>query len=86
MLNDVYLSGKEHDLSAFAAELNKFTDIEIAVRKKILIMSINGSEVYRKEYQQSMGRVVGLRFKFLGLGEVKSFTLLDQSSSTVALR
>lgn len=86
MLNDVYLSGKEHDLSAFATELNKFTDVEISVNEKVFILSINDSEVYRKEYRQSMGMVVGLRFKFLGLGEVKSFTLLDQNCNEVALR
>ena len=86
MVNDVYLDGREHDLSAFGTDLANFTDLQISVRNKKLAVAINGSDVYQTDYKESMGRVVGLRFKFLGLGEVNSLTLMDQGGSTVSLR
>ncbi|MEM7375553.1 MAG: hypothetical protein AAF587_43570 [Bacteroidota bacterium] len=84
MLNDFYLNGKEHDLSAFSTDLQDFTDIEILTVEKEVTVKFSGKEVYKATYQESMGRLVGLRFKFLGMGEVESFDLLDQDGNMVA--
>ena len=83
MLNDVYFSGKEHDLSALGTDLSEQTDLEIKVRNKKLYVSINSNLVYESEYFESMGRLVGLRYKFLGLGEVSSFSLKDWSGTDI---
>ncbi len=85
MLNDVFLDGKQHDLSAFGTDLSDYTQIQVKVRAKEVFISIHQSEIYRATYHKSMGRVVGLRFKFLGFGEVQSFTLLDQKGNSVVL-
>ena len=86
MLNDVYLNGKEHDLSAFGTDLSEFTDIQLNVRDQNVIISIKGSEVFQAKYESTMGRLVGLRFKFIGLGEVEYFELLDQRGGEVELK
>ncbi len=86
MLNDVYISGKEQDLSAFGTDLSEFKDVEIAVRDQQISVSIQGMEIYKGAYKSSMGRLVGVRYKFLGLGTVDSFTLLDQGGQNVELR
>lgn len=86
MLNDVSKSGKEDDLSAFSADLSSFTDVKIEVKEQMVTISINGSEVYKTRYAESMGNLVGLRFKFLGLGEVRSFSLLDQVNNKIELK
>lgn len=83
MLNDVFLSGKEHDLSALGTDLSNYTDLEIKVQNKKLYVSINSSQVYEGEYFETMGRLVGLRYKFLGAGEVASFSLQDQASTSI---
>ena len=83
MLNDLYLNGKEHDLSAFATTLEDFTTLRIINQNKSVQVFIRGQEVYAGQYRETMGNLVGLRFKFLGLGEVEHFSLLDQNGNTV---
>ncbi len=83
MLNETFLSGKEHDLSAFGTDLSRYTDLEIKVRSKKIFVSINDNLVYEGEYSETMGRLVGLRYRFLGVGEVASFTLQDQASTSI---
>lgn len=83
MLNDMYLSGKEHDLSFFSADLSDLTHIKLEVRNRNATVYINDTQVYEGAYLETMGRVVGLRFKFLGMGEVTSFSLNDLRGETV---
>ncbi len=83
MLNDLYFSGKEHDLTAFGTDLSKYTDLEIKVRNKKIAVSINSNLVYEGEYFETMGRLVGLRYRFVGAGEVASFSLQDQASTSI---
>lgn len=85
MLNDYSRSGKEHDLSAFGTELGEYTDLEIVVDNQMVSIRIRGLEVYQATYQESMGKLVGLRFKFLGMGEVKSFSLRDEQGKPIVL-
>ncbi len=83
MLNEIFLSGKKHDLSAFGTDLSKYSDIEIMVRNKKISVSINDNLVYEGQYEETMGRLVGLRYRFMGVGEVASFTLQDQASTSI---
>ncbi|MEQ9404767.1 MAG: hypothetical protein RIM99_14335 [Cyclobacteriaceae bacterium] len=85
MLNDFYLNGKEHDLSAFGADLSQFTDVQIRVKKKTVTVSVEGVDVFEAKYEDTMGRFVGLRFRFLGAGEVESYSVLDQFDNEIAL-
>lgn len=83
LLNDVYLSGKENDLTAFGTDLSDFTSIRILNKQKNITVYINEKEVFSSPYTETMGNLVGLRFKFLGVGEVASFELIDQNGSPV---
>ena len=86
MLNGTYLNGKKHDLSALGVDLSSFTPIEIQVLNKEVNIFINGNKVYHANYSASMGKLVGMRYKFLGLGEVQSFNLKDQNGRTIPLQ
>jgi len=77
MLNDVYLSGKEQNLSAFGADFSTFKAIEIQVENKEVFVRIDQQQVFTGHYSKSMGRLVGIRFRFLGAGEVKNLEVLD---------
>lgn len=85
MLNDVFLNGKESDLSVLGTDLSSAKDIQIQVRDKLVTISINRKVVLTSPYRETMGKLVGVRFKFLGIGNVKSFTLYDQHENEVGL-
>lgn len=71
MLNDVSINGKEHDLSAFGVDLSEDTSIDIHIIDKQVQIAINSEEIYTGEYQESIGKFVGIRYRFLGAGAVK---------------
>ncbi|MEO9869785.1 hypothetical protein [Ekhidna sp.] len=85
MLNDVYLRGKENDLSPLSADFSEPNDISIQVKDKQVFVLINDKQVYSKAYNETMGSLVGLRIKFTGLGEVLDYTISDQNNHTIEL-
>ena len=82
-MNDVYLDGKSHDLSALSADFSEAVPFRIDVQDKHVEVVVNGEIVYTNSYSDSMGEVVGLRFKFIGLGEVQSFKLINEEGNRV---
>ncbi len=85
MLSNVYLRGKEHDLSALSADFTTPQDLFIDVNQKQVRVSIQGKEVYQAEYQDAMGRLVGVRFKYIGAATVESFQLKDGLENIIPL-
>ncbi|MEO9483019.1 MAG: hypothetical protein ABJG47_06215 [Ekhidna sp.] len=85
MLNDVYLRGKKNDLSALSADFTDPVDLAIKVENKRLTVSINSKEVYSETYNDTMGKLVGLRFKFKGLGEVLDHEITDLNNNRIEL-
>lgn len=82
MLNDVYLSGKEHDLSGLGLDLSKTRDIKIQVKDKQVDIFSENDTVFTGSYNQSIGRVVGIRYRFLGAGEVSRSELTSLNGET----
>lgn len=85
MLNDVYLRGKEHDLSQLSADFGEPTELRVEVLNKTVEVSIDGQLVYEGQYNESMGHLVGFRYKFQGLGKVNHFALFDQNHELIDL-
>lgn len=85
MLNDIYKSGKENDLSVFGVDLSVSTQIQLVNEDQTLSIFIEGKKVHSQSYLETMGKFVGLRFKFEGIGEVEHFELLDQNGIKVEL-
>jgi len=77
MLSETYLSGKEHDLSAFGTDLSVFQPIKIHIENKTVSVYIEDDLIYKRQYQSSIGNVVGIRYRFLGAGEVDYLHLKD---------
>lgn len=77
MMNDVYLNGKEHDLSMFGTELSEFQDYNIRIEDSEISVSIDGKNIFKGKYNESIGRFVGIRYKFLGAGEVNHLKVRD---------
>ncbi|WP_436514588.1 hypothetical protein [Ekhidna sp. To15] len=85
MLNDVYLRGKENDLSALSADFTEPVRLSIKIENMQITISIDGNEAFSQEYNATMGNLVGLRYKFLGLGEVLDYSINDQSNNPIEL-
>jgi hypothetical protein len=85
MMSDVYLSGKEHDLSALSVDISQKTKLNIEVVNKKLTVFANDNALYSGSYNVSIGNIVGLRFRFLGAGEVATVKLSNLSGSEIII-
>lgn len=83
MLSDVYLDGKKNDLSALGKDLSLFRKIKIVTKNKRVTIFIDGTKVFTSVYKKSIGDIVGVRFKFKGVGEVKDFILSDLEGNKI---
>ncbi len=83
MLNDVYLKGKQHDLSAFGTDFSEFRTIEIRIIEKKATIFIDDKKVYSMAYNESIGKFVGLRYKFLGAGVVNFLKITEETNSKI---
>ncbi|MBA6156571.1 hypothetical protein H3Z83_08605 [Tenacibaculum sp. S7007] len=77
MLSDVYLDGKKSDLSAFGTDLSSFKNIKIKTEDKNITVYVEGEQIYKSSYKEPLGNIVGVRFKFKGIGEVEDLMLKD---------
>lgn len=83
MLNDVFLDGKKQDLSPFGVDMASFKDLKVQVVNKKLDFLVNGQNIFSASYNKSLGNLVGLRFKFLGAGEVKHVEIKDAYGKSI---
>ena len=83
MLNEKYLNGKEHDLSAFGIDLSFMRNIVINIKEQVLKVSVDGQEIYRDSYKVSIGNFVGIRYRFLGAGQVHYIRINNIENDTI---
>ncbi len=82
-LGNSYYSGKEHDLSPLGCDLNDWVDFKLKVEDKRCEISINDSTVMTESYSMDLGRIVGFKFKFNGIGEVDNVKLSDLQNTII---
>lgn len=70
-----WISGKDHDLSAFGCDFTQFQNLKCSVKNHRLKISLNNKQIMDVEQKHSIGRVVGIRFEFEGPGQVKHYKL-----------
>ncbi len=75
MMSEISVSGKENDLSMFGTDLSKFQKFKILVENKSVMVSIDDHIIYTGHYTESIGNIVGIRYRFLGAGAVDYLTL-----------
>ena len=75
MLSEKFISGKENDLSSFGLDLSVYNDIEIVIKDYKVTVTANEMDLFENSYTESIGEIVGVRYQFLGAGEVKSSVL-----------
>ena len=83
MLNDLYLNGKEHDLSAFGADFSEFRNVHLEVKDKKVLIALDGKTIFEGAYSKSIGKLVGVRYRFLGAGEVRHVSVADANGESI---
>lgn len=82
MMSEVFVSGKEKDLSAFAVDLSTPKDIEVRVVDKKMQVFVDELKIFEGQYNESIGKLAGIRIRFLGAGRVSDLTLSDSDGQS----
>ncbi len=77
------ISGKDNDLSVFGCDMSVWNDVSIDVNNKKVTIMFNGENIYNLEYENPIGRIIGLHFLFTGCGAVDFVKLLDQENNLI---
>jgi len=85
MMSDIYLSGKEHDLSGLGIEMSSSRELKIEVRNKQLSVYAENLKLFTRTYNESIGNIVGVRYRFLGAGEVTYLKVTNLNEKTVLI-
>jgi hypothetical protein len=81
MFSEVRLNGKETDLSSFGIDLTTFRNINIKVKNKHVRVFVDDKNIFSQVYNESIGELVGVRYRFLGVGEVNYLNIISNSES-----
>lgn len=85
MLSETFLSGKKHDLSSLALDLSEPRAIKIEAIDKELTVFAENKKLFSASYTESIGRIVGIRYRFLGAGEVNQIKISNLSESEILI-
>ena len=80
---DHLLDGEANDLSPLACDVRTWHDVEMLVRQKQVVISIDGRPVLSTTYTTSAGLITGLGFHSNGLCAVDSIQLTGLDGKTV---
>jgi hypothetical protein len=85
LLNDVFLKGKEHDLSVLGTDFSSTKNIELKIVNKQLTVFIEGEKVFTQAYNESIGRLVGIRYRFTGAFKIHDLEIIDSKTNSTVL-
>jgi hypothetical protein len=83
MFGDKFFDGRSYDLSSLAYEVQNWSDVEISVIDKKVVVSIEGNPVFENIYAASGGLLRGLAFGSNGLCEVDFVELQDGNGRVI---
>jgi hypothetical protein len=81
LTGETWVSGKDHDLSAFGTDMSRFQNLRCSVKDHFLRIYLNNKQIFEFKQAHTMGRIVGIRFEFEGPGQVKNYKLETPGSS-----
>jgi len=77
------LSGKRSDLASITYDVTQWTDVELVVKDKHVLLKINGKECFSTDYKYSGKLITGLSFISNGLCEVDRVVLAGLDGKVV---
>jgi hypothetical protein len=75
LTGETWVSGKDHDLSAFGTDMSQFQNLRCSVKDRFLRIYLNNKQIFEFKQAHTMGRIVGIRFEFEGPGQIKNYKL-----------
>lgn len=82
-IGEDYKTGKDNDLSAFGTNIHEWQKVSLSVENKTAKIYLNEKQIYETEFEQDFGKIVGLDYRFSGLGEVDYVRLKDLEGKPV---
>jgi hypothetical protein len=82
-LSDLYIEGRKNDLSAFGCDLSQWQKLRCEVKNRQLTVFLNGNEIFKTTYAHDAGKVIGIRYKFMGTGAVNYVRLWDKDKKLI---
>jgi hypothetical protein len=82
-LGNMTWPGKSTDLSIFGTDVFKKLNLRLEVMNKNVSIFLNNRLLKKEKYTASAGDIVGLRFSFLGAGEVNALSFTNEKGIKV---
>ena len=73
-----YVSSGDADLSGFGSDLTQWTTLRVEVINKKASLFVNGVKAYELEFPNDPTGVVGVQYRFSGVGAVKDTWFEDR--------
>lgn len=70
MIGEKFISGSNNDLSAFGVDLSEWQELTLNIDDKFATVYLNDENIYETRFEDDFGKVVGVDYRFSGLGDV----------------
>jgi hypothetical protein len=70
-----FISGKDHNMSAFGCDFSKFQNLKCTIANSQLKIYLNNKLIITVPQKKTLGKIEGIRFEFEGSGQVKNVKL-----------
>jgi len=74
---DIFINGKNNDLSAFGLDLSIWQNIKIKTVTQQVAIYANNKNIYKIKFNKGLGKITGLQYNFYGCGAVDLVKLYD---------
>ncbi len=74
-----WISGKEHDFSAFGCEFQEMEKLKVSIHDSVMNVALNDKVIFTEKQANPDGDIVGVRIAFEGAGEMQYAKLNDKA-------
>lgn len=80
-----YAESKTADLSGFGADLHQWAKLEVISENGNILFWVNGNKAYELKMKHETKRIVGVQYRFNGLGAVKGARFKNEKGEVIKL-
>lgn len=78
-----YTDSRKEDLSGFGCDLQQWTKLKVVCKKRQIQFFINDKEVYAATVKNDVTEIVGMQYRFNGVGAVRNTRLIGEGGKEV---